>query len=76
MLIKGLIKSPFLLRSLIKQLIKFLEDSMSKKKARLKDVAQLAGVSTTTASVVLNGRIGDNTRVAGKTHKCVLERCQ
>ncbi|MBK8034456.1 MAG: LacI family DNA-binding transcriptional regulator [Chloroflexi bacterium] len=44
---------------------------MSKKKARLKDVAQLAGVSTTTASVVLNGRIGDNTRVGPETQERV-----
>lgn len=40
---------------------------MPKKTATLKDVARLAGVSTTTASVVLNGRIGDNTRVGKET---------
>lgn len=49
---------------------------MTKKTATLKDVARLAGVSTTTASVVLNGRIGDNTRVGTETQDRVWAAVQ
>ena len=40
--------------------------------ATLKDVAKLAGVSTTTVSIVLNGKVGSN-RVSMKTQEKILD---
>lgn len=46
---------------------------MNRKKPKLKDVAQLAGVSTATVSAVVNNRVGQNIRVGKGTQQRIVD---